>query len=149
VTAFTGLLNNPKVKPELANVRVVAAFPGGSQDVESSRTRIKGFTETLQTKYNVEIVPSIDILLTKVDVVLLESVDGRPHLEQVKPVLKAGKPVFIDKPVAGSLADAIQIYDLAKEHKVPVFSSSSLRYYPDLVALKKNDKIGNVVGCLT
>ncbi len=36
VTAFTGLLNNPKAKPELAGVRVVAAFPAGSPDVESS-----------------------------------------------------------------------------------------------------------------
>src|SRR5439155_7188118 len=106
-------------------------------------------TDTLRDKHGVEIVDSIEKLLPKVDVVLLESVDGRPHLEQVKPVLKAGKPVFIDKPVAGSLADAIQIYDLAKQYKVPVFSSSSLRFSPDLVALKKNDKIGSVLGCMT
>ena len=149
VTAFTGLLNGPKPKPELAGIRVVAAFPGGSADVESSHTRVQGFTETLKTKYGVEIVESIDALLAKVDVVLLESVDGRPHLEQVRPVLKAGKPVFIDKPVAGSLADAILIYDLAKEHKVPVFSSSSLRYSAELIALKKSDKFGPVLGCLT
>ncbi len=81
--------------------------------------------------------------------VLLESVDGRPHLEQVRPVLKAGKPVFIDKPVAGSLADAIQIYDLAKEYKVPVFSTSSLRYYPDVQALKNSKTLGGLVGCMT
>ena len=149
VTAFTGVLNGDKAKPALAGVRVVAAFPGGSEDVEASRTRVKGFTDTLREKHGVEIVGSIDALLSKVDVILLESVDGRPHLEQLKPVFKAGKPVFIDKPVAGSLADAIQIYDLAKAAKVPVFSSSSLRYSPDLVALKKNDKLGTVVGCLT
>jgi predicted dehydrogenase len=149
VTAFTKVLNSPKVKPELAGVRVVAAFPGGSKDVEASYTRVKGFTETLKDMHGVEIVESIDALLPKVDVVLLESVDGRPHLEQVKPVLKAGKPVFIDKPVAGSLADAIQIYDLAKQYKVPVFSSSSLRFAPEVVAMRKNDKVGNVLGCLT
>jgi predicted dehydrogenase len=149
VTAFTGVLNNPKARPELAGVRVVAAYPGGSDDVEASRTRVKGFTQTLKEKYGVEIVDSIDALLPKVDVVLLESVDGRPHLEQVKPVLKASKPVFIDKPVAGSLADAIQIYDLAKQHKVPVFSSSSLRFAPEVVAAKGNDKVGERLGCLT
>ena len=92
---------------------------------------------------------SIEALLPKVDVILLESVDGRPHLEQVRPVLKAGKPVFIDKPVAGSLADAIQIYDLAQEMKVPVFSASSLRFTADVAAMKHNEKVGNLLGCLT
>jgi predicted dehydrogenase len=149
VTAFTSVLNNPKAKPELSGARVVAAYPGGSADVKDSYTRVKGFTDTLKDKYNVEILDSIDALLPKVDVILLESVDGRPHLEQVKPVLKAGKPVFIDKPVAGSLADAIQIFDLAKQHKVPVFSSSSLRFAPEVQAMKKNEKVGNHLGCLT
>jgi len=82
-----------------------------------------------------------------VDVVLLESVDGRPHLEQVKPVLKAGKRVFIDKPVAGSLADALQIYDLSRELKVPCFSSSSLRFSPTVQEMKTNPKVGDVLGC--
>lgn len=149
VTAFTGLLNAAKAKPELAGVRVVAAFPAGSPDVEASSTRVKGFTDTLKDKFGVEIVDSIEALLPKVDVVLLESVDGRPHLEQVKPVLKAGKPVFIDKPVAGSLADAIQIYDLARQYKTPVFSSSSLRFTADVVAMKKNEKLGTLIGCMT
>ncbi len=149
VTVFTSILNGPKVRPELAGVRVVAAFPGGSEDVESSRSRVKGYTNDLKEKYGVEIVESIDALLPKVDVILLESVDGRPHLEQVRPVLKAGKPVFIDKPVAGSLADAMQIYDLAKEYKVPVFSASSLRFVADVTAMKKNDKLGDLLGCVT
>jgi hypothetical protein len=149
VVAFTQLLNSPNPKPELAGCRVVAAYPGGSPDVESSRTRVEGFTRDLKEKFGVEIVDSIEALLPKVDVILLESVDGRPHLEQVKPVLKAGKPVFIDKPVAGSLADALHIYQLAREQKVPVFSSSSLRFAGDVVAMKQNDKIGEVLGCLT
>src|SRR5262249_44915907 len=142
VVAFTGLLNGPRAKGVLAQVRIVAAYPGGSPDLPESRDRVAGFTKTLREKYGVEIVDSIDALLKKVDVVLLESVDGRPHLEQVKPVLKAGKPVFIDKPVAGSLADAIQIYELAKEHKVPVFSSSSLRFSPGILGMRDDLKVG-------
>jgi predicted dehydrogenase len=148
VPAFTRLMNNPKAAGDLAGVRVVAAYPGGSKDIPSSRDRVEGFTKTLREQYQVEIVPSIDELLKKVEVVLLESVDGRPHLEQVRPVLKAGKPVFIDKPVAGSLRDAVQIYDLAKQYKVPVFSSSSLRYYPGIQAAAQDPKFGGVVGCV-
>jgi hypothetical protein len=63
-----------------------------------------------------------------IDAVLLESVDGRPHLDQIRPVLKARKPVFVDKPMAGSLRDVITIFGLAEKAKVPVFSSSALRY---------------------
>ena len=80
VPAFTGLFNDPKNTGELAGFKVVAGFPGGSKDVKSSYTRVEGFTKQLQEKYGVEIVSSIDELLSKVDVVLIESVDGRPHL---------------------------------------------------------------------
>jgi predicted dehydrogenase len=145
VTAFTKLLNNPK-NPDEQAVRVVAGFPAGT-DIPASKDRVEGFTKTLREQYMVEIVESIDELLKKVDVVLLESVDGRPHLEQAKPVFKARKPVFIDKPVAGSLADAVQIYDLAKQTMTPCFSSSSLRFAPGVQEMRNNAKVGAVLGC--
>ena len=141
VTAFTKLLNDPQASGDLAGVRVVAAYPGGSPDIPASKNRLAGFTEGVQ-KMGVEIVDSIDALLTKVDVVLLESVDGRPHLEQATPVLKAGKPLFIDKPVAGSLADAIEIFRLAEQHKVPCFSSSSCGSIRACRPCANNPKVG-------
>jgi predicted dehydrogenase len=147
VVAFTKLLNGPKTEGPLAGVRIVAAYPGGSPDIASSRDRIAGFTKQLRDDFGVQIVDSIEDLLPKVDVVLLESVDGRPHLEQVRPVLKARKPVFIDKPLAGSLADAVEIYRLAQETKTPCFSSSSLRFSPSVVEMKDNPKVGEIKGC--
>jgi predicted dehydrogenase len=144
---FTSMLNSPKATGELAGVRVVAAYPGGSPDVPDSRDRVAGFTKQLRDKYGVEIVDSIDALLAKVDVVLLESVDGRPHLRQVIPVFKAGKLVFIDKPIAGSLADALRIFALSSRYKVPCFSSSSLRFSPGIAGMRHNKKVGKVVGC--
>lgn len=146
VVAFTNALNN--TRKELG-VRVVAAYPGGSPDVESSHTRVEGYTAQLRDKFKVEIVGSIAELLPKVDVILLESVDGRPHLEQVRPVFAARKPVFIDKPVAGSLADAIKIFELARETGTPCFSSSSLRYDPKVIEAAGDSKIGKVLGCET
>lgn len=74
-----------------------------------------------------------------VDAILLESVDGRPHLEQVKPVFAAKKPVFIDKPLAGSLADALEIARLGKESGTPWFSASSYRYYESLTSILTPD----------
>ena len=141
--AFTKLLNDSTDKSHVAGARVVAAFPGGSSDIESSWSRVEGYTKELREKYGVRMVGSIEELCGQVDAVLLESVDGRPHLEQVRPVLAAGKRVFIDKPVAGSLRDAITIFKLAEEKKVPVFSSSSYRFYESLVTLKGTD-VGEV-----
>ncbi len=149
VVAFTNILHSPKARGDLAGFRVVAAYPGGSPDIPESKNRLANFTATLRDKHKVEIVDSIEELVAKVDVVLLESVDGRPHLRQLIPVLKAGKPVFIDKPVAGSLADAVRIYQLAKQYKVPCFSSSSLRFYPWVAGAKNDPKVGKVLGCDT
>jgi hypothetical protein len=147
VTAFTKLLNAPNPKSELEGVRVVAAYPGGSPDIASSRDRVAGYTNELRDKYGVSIVGSVDELMANVDVVLLESVDGRPHLEQARPVFKAHKPVFIDKPVAGTLADAVAIFDLAKETNTPCFSSSSLRFGPGVAAIETEGKLGEIIGC--
>lgn len=126
--AFTKITNDPKATGPLANAKVVAAFKGGSLDVPSSANRIEKFTETLTKEYGLKLYPTIDELCKHVDAVMIESVDGRPHLRQVIPVIDAGLPVFIDKPIAGSLADAMFIFEYAKKKGVPLFSSSSLRY---------------------
>ena len=127
VLAFTKTLNETPQKPEVMGVRLVAAYAQGSKDIESSTKRVPEYTEKVKA-LGVEIVPSIHELLDKVDVVFLESNDGRVHLEQVLPCIEAHKPVFIDKPIAGTLVDAIKILDASKKASIPVFSSSSLRF---------------------
>ena len=127
VLAFSKTLNETPQKPEVMGCRVVAAYPKGSPDIESSVARVPEYTEKVKA-LGVEIVPTIDALLDKVDVVFIETNDGRPHLEQLLPCLEAHKPVYIDKPIAGSLSDAIKIFDAAKKARVPIFSSSSLRF---------------------
>ena len=125
VIAFTNYLNNPKNE---TGCRVVAGFPGGSPDFPASANRVDKFTEQLRDQHGLEIVDSIEELCEKVDGILLESVDGRPHLAQARIVIEAGKPLFIDKPMADDLTDVIEIFRLAKEKNVPCWSSSSLRY---------------------
>jgi hypothetical protein len=140
--AFTRSLNDPSSPDHVPGARVVAAYKGGSPDVESSRTRVDKFAEELKSKYNVEIVPDIPTLLGKVDAVLLESVDGRVHLEQARQIFKAKKPVFIDKPLASTLEDAREIARLAKEAGVPWFSTSSLRYSEIVEKLRSPENTG-------
>lgn len=146
VVGFSKLLNHPDAEGHITGGRVTHAFKGGSPDVESSRDRVEKFAEELKADHDVEFVDSIPELVEKVDAVLLESVDGRPHLEQVKPVFAAKKPVFIDKPLAGSLADAMEIARLAKESGTPCFSASSLRFFPGVTELTNSDKVGEITG---
>jgi predicted dehydrogenase len=143
VTAFTEVLNNPEAKGHIPGGKVVAAYKGGSPDIPSSMQHVEDYSKTLHDKYGVKLCDSIEELCTNVDVVLLESVDGRPHLEQVKPVIKAGKPVFVDKPMAGSLRDTLEIFRLAKAANVPIFSSSGLRFAKANQAVR-NGSIGKV-----
>jgi len=142
--AFTKTLNDPDATPDYNGLKVIAAYPKGSNDIKSSVDRIAGYTEDVR-KLGVEIVSSIDELIEKVDVVFLETNDGRLHLEQAIPVFKAGKRMFIDKPVAASLTDAIAIYEAASYFRVPVFSSSSLRYISGAKEIGEGS-IGRVLG---
>ncbi len=143
---FSKILNSPDEKNHVAGGRVTHAYKGGSPDIKSSAERVDEIAAKLKDEFGVEFVDTIPALIDNVDAVLLESVDGRPHLEQVKPVFAAKKPVFIDKPLAGSLKDAIEIARLAKESGTPCFSASSLRFFPGVTELKDNPKIGDITG---
>jgi predicted dehydrogenase len=144
VPAFTKVLNDPTAPDHIPGARVVAASKGGSKDVESSHTRVDKFAEEIKTKYGVEIVGSVEELVKKVDAVLLESVDGRVHLAQARPVIAARKPLFIDKPLAATLEDAKEIARLAKAAGTPWFSTSSLRYGQIATTMKFPDATGAI-----
>ncbi|MCA9189267.1 MAG: gfo/Idh/MocA family oxidoreductase [Planctomycetales bacterium] len=147
VPAFAKMFNADDAAGDLGRVRIVAGYPGGT-DLPASKNRVEGFTNDLH-QMGIEIVPTIAELLQRVDVVLLESVDGRIHFQEARPVIDAGKPLYIDKPMAGSLAEVIAIFELAKRKNVPCFSSSSLRYVPGVTAIKQNQQIGDIVGAVT
>ncbi len=146
VPAFTRLFNAQN-DPELAGITVVAGYPGGT-DMPASRDRVAKFTQQVK-EMGVEIVDTIPQLLEKVDVVLLESVDGRIHLEEAREIFLSGKPVFIDKPVAGTLPEAIAIFELAKRHGVSVFSSSSTRFGEKISTLNRDPALGDLMGATT
>ncbi len=145
--AFTREFNSLEPEPALHGYRVVAAYPHGSRDIGSSVSRIPAYTEEIK-KFDVAIVDSIDSLLAASDVVLLNTNDGRLHLEQALPVIRAGKRFFIDKPMTASLKEAVEIFDEANRMKVPVFSCSSLRYMENAQKVAKGE-FGKVYGATT
>ena len=142
--AFAKEINAAENNSLYGGYKIVAAYPQGSPDIKTSVDRIPGYIEESK-KMGIEIVESIPALLDKTDVILLETNDGRVHLEQALPVFKAGKTLFIDKPISASLEDAIIIFEASRHYKVPVFSCSSLRFTANAQAVA-NGKIGKVLG---
>ena len=147
--AFTQLLNDPSRADHIPGARVVAAFKGGSPDVVASATRVDKFTAELKDKWQIELVDSIEALVQRVDAVMITSVDGRVHLSQARPVLAARKPLFVDKPFTAGIRDAIELAKLARETGTPIFSSSSLRFSDDVVAIKHDQRLKQVLGAMT
>lgn len=143
-TAFTKLLNEEDRKAEYNDFKIVAAYPYGSKTIKSSYDRIPGYIEEVE-KYGVEIVNSIAELLNKADCVMLETNDGNLHLEQAKEVFKAGKIVFIDKPIGANLAQAIAIFELSNKYDVPIFTSSALRFSEKTLKIR-TEEFGKVLG---
>lgn len=138
---FTLRLNDPANPNHVPGARVVAAFPCASLDLPESSSRIEGFTATLRDKFGVKMLGSIAEVCAATDAVMILSVDGRLHLDQAKQVIACGKPLFLDKPVAASLKDAVEIYKLAEAAKVPLLSASATRWWPGVVEVANSEKL--------
>jgi len=120
--------------------------PAGSPDIEESVRELPKWMEGIK-KLGVEVVKSPEDVLKQWTRVLVMSLDGRAHLEQLKAVWKAGKPVYVGRPLTASLADAVEIFRLAKEHKTPIFSCSQHRFSPGFIGMRKHEEVGEVLGC--
>lgn len=157
--AYAQLLNDPKATDELAGVKVVAAYPIGSDDYPESAALIARWKETfarfgaatekgaMKDYHPVEMVNSIEELLARCDAVMIMSLDGRLHLRQAEPVLKAGKRLYIGRPLASSLEDAKAILKLAETTGTPCFSSSQHRFSPGFIGMRNHPEVGKVLGC--
>jgi hypothetical protein len=72
-----------------------------------------------------------------VDIAFSIGVNWDNHVRDAEPLLKAGKPVFIDKPVVGSERDARYLLELAARYNTPVFGGSTYRYASNLETFKQ------------
>jgi len=136
---YAKLLQDPANPEHVDGGKVVAAFKGGSPDVEHSASRVDGFTRQMIEKYGVTIYPTIGEMMGHVDAAMILSVDGRTHLPQARQAFVFRKPVFVDKPAGGTLAAGIELFRLARRERVPCFSASSLRFGPQIESVKSQE----------
>ena len=141
---FASMFNGADAKPEFADYQVTMAYPLGSKTIEEGYTRVPGFIEKAE-KLGIKIAGSIEELLKQADYVLIETQDGKLHIEQALEVFKAGKPLFIDKPMGATLTDVCLIYELGKKYNVPVYTTSSFRYTDTVMEISSGKK-GKVLG---
>ena len=143
---FTKRLNHKDVTEDqwVEGGKVVIGCPGESK---LSPERIPVYTQAMK-QLGVPLVDKPADMIGKVDVMLIESVDGSVHYERARPFLEAGIPCFVDKPFTCSVADARKLADLAAKKKLPLFSSSSLLFAPELVAYTADEKKGRVLGAV-
>lgn len=124
--------------------RVVAGYQGTSEITDDEL--MEEYKQKL-TGWGVELVDDYHDLVDMVDAVMIESQSGYAHLEKARPFLEAGIPTYIDKPFVIDVADGLEIKRLAQENGTPVFSSSSLRYAPEVVEVAEGaEDVGEVVG---
>jgi predicted dehydrogenase len=147
--AFTKLINDAINEYHVPGGKVEVAFPGGSPDFELSSSRVEGYTNQLRDEFGVQIVDSPEAVAESCDAILLESVDGRVHLEQFRKIAPFGKPVFVDKPFAVNGEAAKEIAALAKQYNIPMMSASALRYAEGLSEAIRQSEKGEIIGAET
>lgn len=155
---YVQFYNNPKAEGDLAGLLVTAVYPVTSDNYPESKALTDRWLKQLLGAHQnakdpkdnappVAGVDSIDELLKRCDAVMIWSLDGREHLKQAAPVLKAGKRLFIGRPLASSPEDAIAIFKLAEETKTPCWSCSQHRYSPGFFGMRNHAEVGKVLGC--
>jgi len=102
-----------------------------TQDIEQS----KHIAKAAHIK---EVVENYSDMIGKVDAVLLARDDAENHLKYAEPFLRAGLPIYIDKPIAVSVAALDKLYSL-QQYNGQIFTCSALRYSQELM-LSEADK---------
>lgn len=83
------------------------------------------------------IVEEPEDLIGTVDAAIISTRDGARHREQAEPLLRAGMPVLVDKPLATSVADAQAIIAASQERGSVLLSCSALRFLPQIAEVSE------------
>ena len=77
-----------------------------------------------------------DDMLRQVDAVMVTSRNGALHPGYAFPFIEAGKPAFVDKPIANDGSEAEKLIHTAFEKDVPVMGGSSLKLVDGTLEMK-------------
>ncbi len=127
--SFTQLIQDKEEKMvDQLQVVTCLRFPSPFQSEPDQDKR----RETLEN-LGVKVTRSFEEAVEGVDGIMIEINDPSRHLEYFAKAAELGAPIFLDKPLADNLENGIKIYNIAKEKKIKAWSSSSLRFSPEII----------------
>jgi len=114
-------------------------------EVVSVWTQDKALSQKVATAAKInKVVVKPEDMIGEIDAVLLARDDSENHLALAAPFLKAGLPIYIDKPIALSMVDLNKLYEL-EEYPGQIFTCSALRYSDELkLSQEDSEKIGEI-----
>lgn len=99
-------------------------------------------SDEYEKQYGVHKCSSLEELCNTCDYLIVLYPDNPERkFEVVKKVIPYKKPIFVDKTFMNSFKEAEEIFELAKQHQTPLFTSSSLRYADELRELGDVDSL--------
>lgn len=130
--AFTQLLNEEN--SVYTDFKVTALYGIEKAPSEAIAGKFEGIT----------IYESIEDIVGEADCAMITARHGKYHKPFALPFIKAGKPVFVDKPFTISNCDAIELIETAKKLNVPVSGGSGCKYCKEITELKAEISAGNI-----
>ncbi len=115
-----------KENPRYADVQVVGVY---SEETEAA--------QKLAAEFGVPVMASCDEAVGKVDGVMVTARHGDNHYKYAKPYMASGVPMFMDKPITVSEADALQMVADCKKYGVRLTGGSSCVHDEWVQTLKK------------
>lgn len=125
---FGRRLNQHPPPSSRAATRVVAACRGEPTDLDLSVSRRDRIEREVREDLGIPVLASLRELVAAVDAIMILSCDGRCHRREAQAALAAGKPLFLDKPLAADWREAADLLRQARARSVPCFSASALRF---------------------
>lgn len=108
--------------------QLAAAELVGVYDIDLQRAR------EIAEKYHCKAFETYEQLLAESEVMGI-IVPTTHHLEYARPAIQAQKPIFVEKPIAGTVAEAQEIVELGKQFQVPIQVGHIERFNPAIRAL--------------
>jgi|GEM_PF-2160883 len=110
-----------KILRQMEDVRVTAVFDEGAVREES-------YIHEFCSSHDCKRYFSLDEMAQDVDAVMILGVNWDRHFDQSLPFVKAGKAVYIDKPVCGNARDVRRFEQLISESEAPFLAGSGWRF---------------------
>lgn len=114
----------PEWIEEASGGQIKVAYAYGKIDSPSGITNAEWCN-----KKGIELLGSIEEVVERSDYLIVLSPDHPEQHEELSQLpLRAGKPTYIDKTFAPDRKTAVALFELARQYRTPMYSSSALRF---------------------